>query len=289
MRTSDRFEIPLPGPPSGIAFPALSRTRLSNGLDVWTMRHSALPVVSFALVLDCGTSIDPPGKHGLASLVASLAAESAGSRDSIALADAIMRIGGDLEVQAGADVTMVSLLTLARHTPAGLDLLADIVMRPQLNAADFDRVRDLRLSRLRQASRVAGTMADRALIAAAFGDHPYSRGSLGTTRTVESMNVDDARAFWKSGWSPAGATLIAVGDLTETELLAEVTRVFGRWTGNPVARAASGAAGDAARGRRHRRASGRRGPGGSASRPCGAASAHARVLRARDVERAAWR
>ena len=233
MNTTDRFEMPLPGPPSGIAFPAVTRSRLSNGLSVWTLPHSALPVVSFALVLDCGTSADPPGKHGLASLVGSLAAESAGPHDSIALADALMRIGGDLEVQPGADVTIVSLLTLARHAPAGLDLLADVVMRPQLNAADFDRVRDLRLSRLRQASRIAGTIADRALIAAVFADHPYSRGSLGTTRTVEGMTVDDARDFWTSGWSPAGATLIAVGDLTEAELLAEATRVFGKWTGNP--------------------------------------------------------
>ena len=233
MRTLDRFELPLPGPPSGISFPAMSRSRLANGLDVWTLPHSALPVVSFALVLDCGTSADPAGKYGLSSLVGSLAAESAGSRDSIALADALMRIGGELAVTPGADVTVVSLLTLARHAPAGLDLLADVVMRPQLNAADFDRVRDLRLSRLRQASRVAGTIADRALIAAVFGDHPYARGSLGTTRTVESMTVDDARAFWQSGWSPAGATLVAVGDLTDAELRAEAERVFGRWTGNP--------------------------------------------------------
>ena len=216
-----------------LPFPQCRGRRLSNGLSVWTLTHSALPVVSFALVLDRGTSADPPGKFGLASLVGSLAAESAGSRDSIALADAVTRIGGDLEVQPGADVTIVSLMTLTRHAPAGLDLLADVVMRPQLNAADFDRVRDLRLSRLRQASRVAGTMADRALIAAVFGDHPYARGSLGTTRTVESLTVEDARAFWKSGWSPAGATLIAVGDLTRPAFSPKSTRVFGGWTGNP--------------------------------------------------------
>ena len=96
---------------------------------------------------------------GLASLMGSLAAESAGTRDSIALADALARIGGRLDVQPGADATTITISTLTRHARAALDLMADIVRRPQFTAADFARVRELRLSRLRQMSRVASTIA----------------------------------------------------------------------------------------------------------------------------------
>jgi len=224
-----RFDLPVPGPASAVAFPAVERSSLANGLRIWSIRHSALPVVSFTLVLDHGVVSDPPDRPGLASLVGSLVAESAGARDAIALADAVARLGAHFEVQAGAEVTSVSLLTLVKHTRAALDLLADVVRRPQLTEADFARVRELRLSRLRQASRVASTMADRALISAVFGAHPYGHGSLGTTAAIEATTIDDVRTFWERAWSPTGATLIAVGDIDAASVRTQAERVFGDW------------------------------------------------------------
>jgi zinc protease len=227
--TADRFTLPTPGSPSTVAFPPVSRTSLPNGLGIWSVAHASVPVVSCALVLNRGTAGDPPDRPGMASLVASLAIESAGQRDSIALADALARMGAHLDVQPAADVTVISLQTLTRHLPAALDLLSDIVRRPQFTSADFARVRELRLSRLRQASRVASTMADRALIAGVFGDHPYGHGALGTTRAVEQIAIDDVRAWWAREWSPAGATFVTTGDVDAGAVRAEVARVFGDW------------------------------------------------------------
>ena len=227
--TIDRFTLPSPGPPATVSFPAVSRTSLPNGLGIWSVAHASVPVVSCALVVDRGTAGDPSDRPGLASLVASLAIESAGRHDSIGLADALARIGAHLDVQPSADVTVISLQTLSRHLPAGLDLLADIVRRPQFVSADFARVRELRLSRLRQASRVASTMADRALIAGVFGDHPYGHGALGTTRSVEQITIDEVRAWWAREWTPVGATFVAVGDIDAATVRAEVARVFGDW------------------------------------------------------------
>lgn len=225
----DRFTLPAPGPPATVAFPPVSRTSLPNGLGIWSVEHAWVPVISFALVLDRGTAGDPPDRPGLASLVASLAIESAGRHDAIALADALARIGAHLDVQPSADVTVISLQTLSRHLPVALDLLSDIVRRPQFTTGDFARVRELRLSRLRQASRVASTMADRALIAGVFGEHPYGHGALGTTRAVEQITIDELRAWWAREWSPAGATFVAAGDVDAATMRQEVARVFGDW------------------------------------------------------------
>ncbi len=231
----ERFTIPPVGPPSAVAFPPVDRVVLPNDLRVWSVAQPAVPVLSLVLVLDAGTASDPADRPGLASLVGSLAAESAGFRDAIALADALARIGAHLDVQASADVTTVALSTLARHARTALELLADVVRRPQFTAGDFARVRDLRLSRLRQASRVAGTMADRAFMAGVFGDHPYAHGSLGTTRAIDATTVDDIRAFWRGRWVPARATLIASGDVDAAALGAEAIRAFGDWAGAPGA------------------------------------------------------
>ena len=226
---STRFTFPVVGPPSTVTFPPVSRTTLANGLRVWSVAHAAVPVVSCALVLEGGTAADPSDRPGLSSLVSSLTTEGAGSRDSIAMADALARLGAHLDVQAGADTTTVVLSTVSRHFADALALLSDVVRRPSLAEADFARVRELRLSRLRQASRVAGTMADRAFVAAVFGDHPYGHGSLGTTRAIEAITLDEVRAFWRNSWAPTRAALLVASDLDTASVEAVVQRVFGDW------------------------------------------------------------
>ncbi len=207
---------------------------MDHGARVWSVGHTAVPAVTIALVMDGGTGGDPRDRPGLTSLVAALMTEGAGRRDAIEVADALARMGGHLSVDPGADAAVVTLTTLARHFEAALDLLADLVRRPRLMAADFERVRDLRRSRLIQSSRVAGTVADRAMLAAVFGDHPYGHGALGTTRAVEATTLDEVRSHWASTWAPARATLLVAGDVEASRVWSGAVRAFGDWDATPV-------------------------------------------------------
>ena len=64
----------LPQPPRGrpFIFPAIEKSRLPNGLDVWTVRHAQIPVVAFSLLVRRGAASDTPGKHGLAAMTADM-------------------------------------------------------------------------------------------------------------------------------------------------------------------------------------------------------------------------
>jgi zinc protease len=225
-----RFDMPRVGEPSSVTFPHVERRLLSNGLRVWAIQHSAVPVVTVSCLLEAGTAIDPAAKHGLASLTAALVAEGAGQYDAIALSDVLARIGGHLATEVGTDVATVSLTVLARHFDRGLSILADIVRRPTMLPPDFDRVRDLRLSRLKQLARMPATAADRVLLQAVYGNHPYGHGSLGTTRSVQAMTLDDVRECWTNGWQPTAGALLVAGDISPEHALASCESAFGDWT-----------------------------------------------------------
>jgi zinc protease len=229
-----RFEMPRVAEPSSVRFPEVDRRLLRNGLRVWAIQHAAVPVVTVSCLLEAGTAIDPAGKPGLASLTAALVAEGAGQYDAIALSDILARIGGHLATEVGTDVATVSLTVLARHFEQGMSILADIVRRPSMLPPDFDRVRDLRLGRLRQLARMPGTAADRVLLQAVYGNHPYGHGSLGTTRSVQAMTLDDVRGCWEAGWQPTAGALLIAGDLSPDRALASCEAAFGDWaTGAP--------------------------------------------------------
>jgi zinc protease len=221
--------MPTPGPPAAVTFPPVRRDRLANGLSVWAIRSEAAPLASVALVLDRGSADDPAHRPGLAGLTADTMDEGAGSYDAIALADAFTRLGTYLEVEVGTDVTLFGFTALSRHFEAALMLLADVVRRPRLDAPGFQRVRELRLNRLRQLSRAPASIAERVFANAVFADHPYGHPALGTSRALEAVSLDEARAFWERRLTPYGATLIVAGQVPPDAVLRWADAALGGW------------------------------------------------------------
>jgi zinc protease len=235
-------EAPAIGPAVAIRFPDPAREQLSEGFDVWTIPQPGVPVAAIMLVIDRGSSADPGDRPGLTGLTTELLDEGAGSRDAVELADAFARLGSELEVEVGAEVLTLGVTTLSRHVPAAIELLADVVMRPHLHQPDFERVRELRIARLRQLSRSPGVAADRVFLEAVYGAHPYGHGTLGTIASIESCELDAARRFWEHEIAAAGASLIVAGATTPGLVMAAARERFTGWRGrSPVGRHTIGA------------------------------------------------
>lgn len=231
-----RFDMPVVGPALQVRFPDIARETQPNGLRVWAVPLPVLPVVTILLIVPRGSADDPTDRAGLASVTADMLDEGAGMRDAIELAAAFGRMGTHLEIETRADATFFSMTVLSRFLEPSLALLADIVRQPRLAPADFDRVRDLRLSRLRQLRQLAASVADRAYVSAIFGDHPYGHGSLGTTGSVEGISLDDVRSFWARQFGPGGATLIVSGATTTSDVVQAASVAFGGWDATPEPR-----------------------------------------------------
>jgi len=224
-----RFVMPEAGASAAVRFPPMVREVLANGLDVRVITQPTIPAFTAMLVIQRGTSGDPAGKHGLASLTADLVDEGAGARDAIALAEAVARLGAQFDIDAGPDATWISITSLERHLEPALELLADVAARPRLTDEDFQRVRELRVNRLRQLSRSTGAIADRIFVSTVFGDHPYGHGAMGTTAALAGMTVEDARQFWASFYRPRAATLIVGGAVSARSVMHAAEASFGRW------------------------------------------------------------
>jgi len=240
--TVDRSKLPEPGPSRSFTFPAIEKSVLPGGLGLWSVRHTAVPLVSFMLLLRSGSASDPDGKEGLAALTADMLDEGSGGRSAIEMHEAIARIGAQFDTDIGSDAAMVAITSLSKFADRALRVLADIVARPALTEADFTRVRQLRLHRLTQLRDVPTAVADRTFIRLLYGPHPYGHTPIGTEQTVATLTVDDVRQFHSEAIRPAAATLIAVGDCEHREIERIAAEAFDGW------QTASGGRGDAAPG-----------------------------------------
>ena len=229
MSPVDRSRLPIPVADRPFHFPRIAKRVLANGLELRAVTHRSVPVAAVVLLIPGGSSVDPADAHGLVSMTAGLIDEGSRGQSAIEIADRVARIGGELDIDVGMDSVVVGLTTLDRFLGAGLALLHEIVTEPDLANDDFNRIRNLRIERLRQMKDHAGAMADRAFARVLYGSHPYGHLSLGTEAALNAMTVDATKALHAAMFTPAGATLVVVGDRPEGELLDEAASMFGPW------------------------------------------------------------
>ncbi len=229
MSRADRSQIPPVGPDPAFAFPAIARHTLSNGMSVRTVEHRSVPVITFVLQVEGGAGADPQELEGLAALTADMVDEGTGALSAIDVSESLARIGAEYDVEVGADATVFTLTTLSRFSSRGASLLADMVTAPSLRDTDFDRVRQLRLDRLRQMKDLAPAVAERAFLRLLYGPHPYGHLSIGNDPALRRMSPADVAVFHRDAFTPSRAALVVCGAMRHEALVAVAEAAFGGW------------------------------------------------------------
>jgi predicted Zn-dependent peptidase len=225
----DRSRLPTPGPQVVVTFPDVRRQTLGNGLRVWTIEHHDVPLITYFVLIPAGSAQDPGDRPGLAAVTGDLIDEGSGDLDAMQVHEALGRIGAHLDTEVGADATVLELTALMQHAPRALELLASMVGAPRLDRRDFDRVRDLRLNRLIQLRDMPSALADRTFIRLLYPEHPYGHLPIGTEQSLQALTLADVVGFHRRTYSPARATVIAVGDASHDRLVDLVRSAFEAW------------------------------------------------------------
>ncbi len=226
-----RAEQPKPGPEPSAPIPLIERAELPNGLAVLVHQRHDLPYVAVEAVVPAGDDAQPPGKEGLAALVAEMLQSGTEQRDVGRIADDAAAIGLDLQSESTVGATRVELGALKANLPAAVELIADLVVHPTFPADELPRVKARRVAQIvERADDPAEAIRD-VLAAVAFGEgHPYAAPHLGTADSVGKLTRDDLLGFYRARYRPGGAAVVLVGDVTLAEARALVERsAFGSW------------------------------------------------------------
>lgn len=225
----DRSVPPTPGPLPSLKLPPIQKFTLSNGVSVMLLEKHNVPLVQVTLIVRAGSVLDPAGKEGLASLTAAMMTEGAGTRDALALADAIDFLGAGISVSAGAHTMDVSLFTPLSKLDSALVLMADVALRPTFPDAELERQRKERLTTLLQWRDEPNALASLTFSRTLYGNHPYGVPSIGSEASIRSVTLEDLRVFHRNQFVSGNATLVVVGDVTRKAITPRLEEAFGHW------------------------------------------------------------
>ncbi len=153
-------------------FPTIEHATLSNGVMVNYAQRDAVPTTQIALSFDAGYAADAPAERGLQNLTLALLDEGAAGKTSQQIAEEGERLGAGIGTGGSADRSNVSMSALSANLDPSLDLLADIVQRPDFVQSELDRLRTQTLTGIAQAQKDPNSMATRALAGADLWRQP---------------------------------------------------------------------------------------------------------------------
>jgi len=228
--TAQEAKLPKPGPIPKFALPSIQKQRLTNGLEVWTVRQAELPVVSMNLVLKSGGTLDPTEKSGLASMTAALLDDGTKTRSAVEIANQLQSIGAFLGTGSGWDSANVNMQTLTKNLDQALNIFSDVVINPTFPGEELEKYRGRLLTSFQQRKDLPNAISDLVYNKVLYGKtHPYSKQLSGDIVSVKGINRGDLVDFYQANYRPNNAVLIVVGDIDQQALVPKLEQAFGNW------------------------------------------------------------
>ena len=215
---------------TGIRLPDYQAITLDNGATVLLMPRNDVPLVAANVAVRGGALADAAGKEGTADLLGGMLSKGAGNRDALQFAQALDGAGGSLGFGSSREAITASAQFLSKDSGLMLSLLADALLRPKMEQAEFDKLRKRAIDGIANAKdsdprQLIGTYAGAWL----FRGHPYGRATGGDETSLATITLADLQAFRQQQMGGDRLVIAIAGDFDASAMAAQVKQAFGGW------------------------------------------------------------
>lgn len=215
----DRTQEPDFGATYTLPVPDVWQTTLANGVDVYGIESSETPLINFSLVIDAGDNRDAYAKPAVADMTAALLEKGTANKTTAELEDAIKSLGSTINVTAGTNGTYIGGDTLARNFDATVALVQEMLLEPRWDAEEFDLLKRKMLNDIDQAAANPNSIASREAAKLRYPEgHIFHYSLYGPKEKLETVTLDDVKAFYATNYTQHNAKLRIVGDVNAAKV-----------------------------------------------------------------------
>ncbi len=215
--------------------PEPSRFRLSNGITVFFLRDSSLPLVDLIAEFRGGYAYLPRDRYAAASAMASLL-RTGGTRslspDSVD--DLIEDYALNVTTASSGGRYLLAMNTLTQNLDVAFNLWADMLMRPRFDPDQVETWRTKEMEAARRVQDFPGSLAVLEFNRVMFGDHPTGWMMKPSDLTPARLSPSVMRSTHREIFCPQNAVLGVSGDITQAAARARLEAAFGHWAPCPV-------------------------------------------------------
>jgi len=229
----DRSIIPLPSATGSFIVPEYGKFKLENGLQIYHVKKTELPIVIVNVVINSGSKFDPLNKKGTFNLLSMCIDEGAGEFNSLELSEQFDLLGASFSIYCNSDNIQITLQTLKENFNKAMELLTKVLIEPHLKMEDFEREKRKILTRLQQLKDDPEYLANISFESILLGNkNPYSYPVLGSEKNIEQIVNDDVNLSYRNFILPNNSFIIVTGDINKSELIETFNTNLSGWKKN---------------------------------------------------------
>jgi predicted Zn-dependent peptidase len=221
-------------PPVDFKPPEPDRVVLDNGMIVYLLEDHELPLITLTATMRTGSWLDPADKVGLAGLVGyTMRTGGTQAMTAAQVDEELERIAAQVSVGIGTESGGASLDVLKKDLDRGLQIFADILMKPAFEPARVELARLQAIEAIRRRKDRPQSIIGREFAKLVYGaEHPYARES--TVQSIPRITREDLQRFHAQTIHPNGVWLGVTGDFDKARMLEALRKVFGGWARGEV-------------------------------------------------------
>jgi predicted Zn-dependent peptidase len=200
---------------------------LANSVRVIADPAPGFETLALSVVAGRGARTEDAARAGWAHLLEHMVFKGAGERSARDIVEAIEAEGGSINAATGYERTSFQVRGLAGGLPLGMEVIADLMLRPTLAAADLAQEVGVIAQEIAEAADTPDDYVFELAQAAAFDGQPLGRPVLGTEASIAAADPAALETWRAQLYAPQEIVVSAAGAIDEDELLALAERLFG--------------------------------------------------------------
>ncbi len=231
----DRSVEPSQGESPKLNIPESWDTTLSNNMRVYGIEQNELPLVNFSLTIDGGHLLDSFDKVGVANLMTDIMMEGTANKTPEQLEEEIELLGASINMFTGRESITIQGNTLVRNFEKTMDLVEEILLEPRWDEEELGRIKTSTINGIKRSAANPNTVARNVGNKLLYGEkHPFAYPTSGTEESVESITMDDLKAFYNSNYSPSVTRFHVVGNISKEKALNALKDLESKWEAKEV-------------------------------------------------------
>ncbi len=190
-------------------FPVFDQDSLKNGLEILSFKRDTSSKIELIFDFPLKHDSDPEGLEGLANITAELLLEGTERFTQQQLVEEIEIRGMSIKSSAG----YLSASFLKEDFLVALELLKEIICQPLFELQALEKIRSRVLNQLDSYWDNPVQFIDQLVREVIYKNHPYRKNLLGSKESVNLIEIEDVKKYFKKCYNPSGAKIALVGDL----------------------------------------------------------------------------
>ena len=212
-------------PPSQADF----RVQLKSGPVAYVAADRELPLVNIAIYVRTGDYLEPQGKEGVTDLTGYLLARG-GTKSKTAeeLEERLAFLAANLNSGISDSQGSVSLNLLSKDLDEGLAIIREVLTAPRFQEDKFRLRKQQILQAMKRRNDDSADIEGRERDFLSYGESFWNNRHT-TEASLNSVTLDDVRAFHAKWFHPASFVVAASGDFDRTAMIEKLEKLFADW------------------------------------------------------------